>query len=175
MCCIRCSGCHQVWCIWSIKTWIISKENNMKAVCFSRCIIPVTSCVSSWLLLLTILTDTFLDDCRKSGRPCGDRDRLSIYSTDLEKGKVPEDKTENDHDSQQESYFISEVGFQIKNKRSSQFFLASLSCAYSYVYLATVYIWILLVLVTATSYKNSTVTVTKTVHWKLHCKNYARY
>lgn len=33
---------------------------------------PVTSCVRSWLLPLTTLTDTFLDDCRKSGRPCGD-------------------------------------------------------------------------------------------------------
>lgn len=43
------------------------------------CVLPVTSCVSSWLLLLTILTDTFLDDCRNSGRPCRDKDEF-IYS-----------------------------------------------------------------------------------------------
>lgn len=31
--------------------------------------LPVTSCVSSWLLEPTMLTDTFLDDCRNNGRP----------------------------------------------------------------------------------------------------------
>lgn len=38
---------------------------------FSGRVVPVTSCVSSWLLLLTMFTDTFRDDCRYKGRPCG--------------------------------------------------------------------------------------------------------
>lgn len=48
-CCVRCGG----------------------QVCDAGGSSPVTSWVSSWLLPSTTLTDTFLDDCRKSGRPCG--------------------------------------------------------------------------------------------------------
>lgn len=60
----------------------MKKENinilHESSLCFSCCVLPVTSCVSSWLLLLTILTDTFLDDCRNSGRPCKDMNKV-IY------------------------------------------------------------------------------------------------
>lgn len=44
---------------------------------------PVTSCVRSSLLPLTTLTDTFLDDCRKSGRPCRDSDRQAMTALRL--------------------------------------------------------------------------------------------
>lgn len=52
----------------------IKRKNINKVHESGPCILPVTSCVSSWLLLLTMLTDMFLDDCRNSGRPCRERD-----------------------------------------------------------------------------------------------------
>lgn len=76
------------------------KTKHESSLCFSCGVLPVTSCVSSWLLLLTILTDTFLDDCRNSGRPCKEMDKviylihgaiviklLMCMSTDEKKGK----------------------------------------------------------------------------------------
>lgn len=58
--------------------WIFADSNeNNENQRFSGRVLPVTSCVSSLLLLLTILTDTFLDDCRNSGRPCGEIDQVT--------------------------------------------------------------------------------------------------
>lgn len=78
------SDVHEKW-----KRASYQKKNIKKVHESSPCILPVTSCVSSWLLLLTMLTDMFLDDCRNSGRPCRERRTgsmilLVIQSSDKE-------------------------------------------------------------------------------------------
>lgn len=83
VCCSWCRQCLRFDVFFEKWTCIISKENinrvHESSVCFSCCLLPVTSCVSSWLLLLTMLTDTFLEDCRNSGRPCEEMDKVICF------------------------------------------------------------------------------------------------
>lgn len=76
VCCSWCRQCCQVWCFGGVRTSNIQTPWKRFVSC---CVLPVTSCVSSLLLLLTMLTDTFLDDCRKSGRPCEETHKVCHY------------------------------------------------------------------------------------------------